>query len=85
MQWMVKRRRASLSTREVFEASEDDALLNPAHILVGTKARDKVQANAFVDWLKEKHQGQRIIGELTVDGVVLHSPVPEGGIGTRAM
>jgi ABC-type tungstate transport system permease subunit len=71
--------------KEVFGASEDDNLLNPAHVLVGTKARDMEIAIAFVDWLTDKDHGQRVIGKQAVDGVVLHSPAPENPVQNRAV
>ena len=64
--------------KEVFDANEDDPLLNPAHVLVGTRAGDKAIAEKFVDWLVSPDEGQKVVGEYAVNGIVLHSRAPEG-------
>jgi ABC-type tungstate transport system permease subunit len=64
--------------KEAFDAAEDDPLINPAHVLVGTRARDVGIANAFVDWLVSPGGGQKVIAEFAVNDVVLHSPAPHG-------
>jgi hypothetical protein len=37
--------------KEAFDAAEDDPLLNPAHVLMGHRARGKTLADDFVQWL----------------------------------
>ena len=64
--------------KEAFDATGDDPLLNPAHVLVGARARDKDVAEAFVEWLISSDGGQTVIDTYAVDGVVLHSKAPEG-------
>jgi len=64
--------------KESFDATEDDALINPAHALLGTLAREKDLAEAFVDWLSRKDGGQKVIGSFSVRGTVLYSPVARG-------
>ncbi len=64
--------------REAFDADADDPLLNPAHVLVGARARDTEIAEAFVDWLVSSEGGQKVVGEFAMNGTVLHSRVPGG-------
>jgi ABC-type tungstate transport system permease subunit len=64
--------------KEAFDAAEDDPLINPAHVLVGTRARDLDIANLFVDWLVSREGGQKVIADFAVNDVVLHSPAPQG-------
>lgn len=70
-------RERMLLFKEAFEADESDPLLNPAHILVGQCATNKEMANRFVDWMISD-QGQRIVTEFAVNGVVLYSGAPKG-------
>lgn len=56
---------------------EDDPLLNPAHVLVGSRAENKQMANDFVDWLIESEGGQKVIREFkSLDGTVFYSAAP---------
>lgn len=55
----------------------NDPLLNPAHILIGTRAQNKAMANEFVDWLILEDGGQEVIGNFTSrDGAILYSRAP---------
>ena len=62
--------------KEAVDANEDDPLINPAHVLVGARARDKPLAERFVDWLISSEGGQKVVGEFAVGDVVLHSRAP---------
>lgn len=56
----------------------DDAMLNPAHVLVGSRADNKEMANAFVDWLIRKDGGQEVVRRFaSEDGAILYSPAPD--------
>ncbi|KAK5675039.1 hypothetical protein LTS12_029583, partial [Elasticomyces elasticus] len=57
---------------------ENDPLLNPAHVLVGTKAKNKQTANEFADWIIREDGGQRVVKSFKNDGHVLYSPIPVG-------
>lgn len=55
----------------------DDPMLNPAHILVGSRAENKTMANMFVDWLIREDGGHKVVREFASrDGTVLYSPAP---------
>lgn len=58
---------------------EQDPLLNPAHVLVGTGAENKALANEFVDWLIAEEGGQRVVRGFERGGVVLYSSAPDEG------
>ncbi|RSL66639.1 hypothetical protein CEP53_003308 [Fusarium sp. AF-6] len=56
-----------------------DLLLNPAHALIGTKANNSDEADAFVDWLVSD-KGQAVItGFKTPDGQQLYTRAPKEG------
>ncbi|ODH34887.1 hypothetical protein ACO22_03045 [Paracoccidioides brasiliensis] len=62
----------------IFKAGSDDAndpLLNPAHLLIGTKARNVEIANKFAQWITSP-AGQKVIIEFKKDGVQLYSGAP---------
>ncbi|PQE12669.1 extracellular tungstate binding protein [Rutstroemia sp. NJR-2017a BBW] len=64
----------------VFKAStddEDDPLLNPAHILVGTRGTNRDMANRFADWMIMKEGGQKVVRDFAVNGNILYSVAPE--------
>lgn len=55
----------------------DGSMLNPAHVLVGSRAENKAMAHNFVDWLIREDGGQKVVGELaSKDGTVLYSLAP---------
>ncbi|KAK5047420.1 hypothetical protein LTR84_006516 [Exophiala bonariae] len=56
--------------------AEDDLLLNPAHLLVGAKARNPTVAQSFADWLVSPQGGQKVVGEFEKNGEILYSPAP---------
>jgi ABC-type Fe3+ transport system substrate-binding protein len=56
---------------------EDDPLLNPAHVLIGTDATNKTLANEFTDWLIGAEGGQKVLETFSAGGVVLYSPAPK--------
>lgn len=62
--------------KEAFEAAEDDPLLNPAHILVGTYSTNKQLANSFAEFMTND-KGQKTVREFEVNGVVLYSDAPK--------
>ena len=66
--------------KESFDAEEDDPMLNPAHVLVGTRARDKDLARAFAQWMGDRANGggQDFIKGFKRNGLLLHAPAPEG-------
>ncbi|KAK3176578.1 hypothetical protein OEA41_007901 [Lepraria neglecta] len=57
---------------------EDDPLLNPAHLLVGTHAKNKAMANCFADWMIREDGGQRVIKEFRRNGYDLYTIAPVG-------
>ncbi|KAI1918551.1 hypothetical protein LOZ58_002459 [Ophidiomyces ophidiicola] len=54
----------------------DDLLLNPAYLLVGTRASDGDIAKLFAKWLVSQNGGQKVIRVFKKDGQVLYSPAP---------
>lgn len=64
--------------KESVDAAEDDPLINPAHALVGAMAQNRLQADAFVEWLQSDEGGQRVVGNFAVHGTVLHSRAVSG-------
>ncbi|KAM3079230.1 hypothetical protein ACMFMF_004153 [Clarireedia jacksonii] len=64
----------------IFKAStddEDDPLLNPAHILVGTRGTNRDMANRFADWMIMRDGGQKVVQNFGVGGNILYSVAPE--------
>ncbi|PGH33269.1 ribosome biogenesis protein BMS1 [[Emmonsia] crescens] len=62
----------------VYKAGSDDAddpLLNPAHLLIGKKAKDMELANKFAKWLVSP-AGQAVITGFKKDGEQLYSGAP---------
>ena len=66
--------------KESFDAAEDDPMLNPAHVLVGSRARDKDLARVFAKWMGDRGNGggQDVIKGFERNGLLLHAPAPEG-------
>ncbi|KMU85712.1 hypothetical protein CIHG_03752 [Coccidioides immitis H538.4] len=54
----------------------DDPLLNPAHLLVGARAKNAKMAKEFAKWLVSKEGGQKVIEGFKKDGQQLYSPAP---------
>ena len=71
-------RKEMMVFKEAMDAEEGDALLNPAIVLRGVRAREGELAANFVEWLASREGGQRVIGGFEVGGVVLHSVAPAG-------
>ncbi|KAL2145263.1 hypothetical protein VTI28DRAFT_7631 [Corynascus sepedonium] len=66
------------SETTIYKASTDDAddpLLNPAHLLIGTKAPNPKTAAAFASWLVGP-AGQDVIVGFVKNGEQLYSPAP---------
>ncbi len=62
----------------IYKASTDDAndlLLNPAHLLIGTKAPNPDQAKSFAEWLVSS-DGQAVVVGFKKNGEQLYSPAP---------
>ncbi|KAK4694773.1 hypothetical protein P7C71_g2859, partial [Lecanoromycetidae sp. Uapishka_2] len=57
---------------------EDDPLLNPAHLLVGSEAENKVMANKFADWMIKEDGGQKVIKGFQKNKVDLYTMAPQG-------
>ena len=68
--------------KEYFQAQgkddEEDPLLNPAHLLVGTEAANKEMANKFADWMIKEDGGQKVIKEFQKNGIDLYTTAPVG-------
>lgn len=64
--------------KEAFDARGGDVLLNPAHLLVGSRAREQEIAEAFAEWMGAEDGGQKVVEEFAVNGAVLHSTAPKG-------
>lgn len=63
----------------IYKAGTDDAadpLLNPARLLIGTKAPNPETAQAFADWLVSP-AGQAVVSGFQKNGEQLYSPAPE--------
>lgn len=56
--------------------AEDDPLLNPAHILVGTRGANREMAHKFADWMIRRDGGQKVVEEFEHNGVRLYSAAP---------
>lgn len=52
-------------------------MLNPAHLLVGTKSKNETEANAFVDWMIRHDGGQQVIKTFERNGAVLYTEAPQ--------
>ena len=70
------------SQLHIFKAGSDDAddpLLNPAHVLLGTKADSANQAvwKEFMSWVVSKDGGQKVIAGFEKGGQVLYSQAPD--------
>jgi len=61
--------------KESFDAQQDDPLINPAHALVGSLAKEGDLAEAFADWLSQADGGQKVIRDFATNGTILYSPV----------
>ncbi|KAI0908253.1 putative extracellular tungstate binding protein [Ustulina deusta] len=62
----------------IYKAGTDDAsdpLLNPAHLLVGAKARNPDRAVAFAEWVVSD-RGQSVIAGFQKNNQTLYSPAP---------
>lgn len=55
--------------------SLDDPLLNPAHVLVSTKAADAEVTQKFADWVVSK-EGQKVITDFKKNGEQLYTGAP---------
>jgi ABC-type tungstate transport system permease subunit len=63
----------------IYKAGSDDEadpLLNPAHLLIGQKAKNPAVAQRFADWLVSSQGGQKIIQGFEKSGEVLYSTAP---------
>ncbi|KAG6910328.1 hypothetical protein DXG01_011396 [Tephrocybe rancida] len=64
----------------IFKAGSDDSsdpLLNPAHVLRGTKATNPDIAKSFMTWVIAKDGGQKVVAEFKKEGKVLYSVAPD--------
>ncbi|KAJ8069750.1 hypothetical protein OCU04_000174 [Sclerotinia nivalis] len=68
--------REKMSVFKAITDALDDPLLNPAHILVGTKGRNISMAHKFADWMIARDGGQKIVEEFEVNGAILYSVAP---------
>lgn len=61
----------------VYKSGEDDPdLLNPGHLLISTKSREKKLARHFVEWTNSE-KGQTVIANFHKgDGLCLYKPYP---------
>ena len=69
------------SKLKIFKAGTDNAndpLLNPAHVLLGSKANvnDKDIAAAFITWVVGDPGGQLVVSQFKKHGEVLYSKAP---------
>ncbi|KAG5644439.1 hypothetical protein DXG03_008534 [Asterophora parasitica] len=68
---------------QIFKAGSDDAkdpLLNPAHVLLGSRA-DPANSNIwndFMEWVVSKNGGQKVIAEFRKFGKTLYTQAPPG-------
>ncbi|KAG6826911.1 hypothetical protein H0H92_013936 [Tricholoma furcatifolium] len=71
---------ASVTERlTIFKAGTDDpsdALLNPAHVLRGTRALNVEHAKEFMSWVVAKDGGQKVVAEFKKGDDVLYSEAP---------
>lgn len=56
---------------------QTNVMLNPAHAIISTNAKNKPLANKFLDWLIEDDGGQDIIGNFAPNGVLLYTRAPK--------
>jgi ABC-type tungstate transport system permease subunit len=66
------------SQAKIYKAGSDEAddpLLNPAHLLVGKKARNSTMAYAFADWATG-YNGRKVITDFKKNGQQLYSGAP---------
>lgn len=49
-------------------------MINPAHALVGSLAKERELAEVFADWLSQADGGQKVIRDFAVNGTILYSP-----------
>ena len=61
--------------------SEDDVLLNPAHLLVGNKAIRPDIADAFAKWVVSTN-GQKVITDFKKNGQQLYTGAPPANVTT---
>lgn len=69
--------RKKCSDHESHESHEVNVMLNPAHALISTNAKNKSLANKFLDWLITDDGGQKIVGEFAPYGEVLYTRAPK--------
>lgn len=69
--------RKECSDHESHESHEVNVMLNPAHALISTKAKNKPLANKFLDWLIADNGGQEIVGKFALNGEVLYTRAPK--------
>lgn len=58
--------------------SEDDLLLNPAHVLLGshTPSSNAEIAKEFMTWVASKTGGQQVVADFRKNNQVLYSQAP---------
>ncbi|KAF9459273.1 hypothetical protein BDZ94DRAFT_1172016 [Collybia nuda] len=66
----------------IFKAGSDDAddpLLNPAHVLLGSRvnASNAAMSKLFMKWVAMKTEGQKVVSEFKKFGEVLYSEAPD--------
>ncbi|KAG6853765.1 hypothetical protein C0991_001595 [Blastosporella zonata] len=64
----------------IFKAGSDEAsdpLLNPAHVLRGSRAANVEMAQSFMKWVVAKEGGQKIVVGFKKEGEVLYSGAPD--------
>lgn len=54
-----------------------DPMLNPAHVLVGTHAKNRDMAVAFADWIIMEDGGQKVIKNFEKYGALLYKTAPK--------
>lgn len=76
--------RKECSDHESHESHGTNVMLNPAHALISTNAKNKPLANKFLDWLIMDDGGQKIIEKFASkptksdrNGVVLYTRAPK--------
>ena len=60
------------------ELTEDDALLNPALLLVGSRMAEGSEevVSRWVEWMKREGGGQKVVATFALGGAVLHAKAP---------
>lgn len=63
---------------ENLEVGEEDALLNPALLLVGSRVAEGNEevVRRWVEWMERDDGGQRSVATFALEGVVLHARAP---------